>query len=83
MISSIYTLLNCGPSHAGRIRLTMATDQEVKMRAILDIFLAVIFTIGIGGFGHNIYQEIKKESFIKVQEGLSSLSDFTRKLTQK
>jgi len=53
------------------------------MKAILDIFLAVIFSIGIGGFGHNIYQEIKKESLIKIQKGLPSLSEFTQKLTQK
>jgi len=51
------------------------------MKAIFDILLSLIFTIGLGSFSADVYQEIKKESLLKVQGGLSSLESFTQKFT--
>ena len=53
------------------------------MKAIMDIFLAIIFTAGLGSFSADVYQDIKKESLLKVYGGLSSLETFTQKLTSK
>tara|TARA_Y100000768_G_C23989013_1_gene690860 strand:- start:76 stop:264 length:189 start_codon:yes stop_codon:yes gene_type:complete len=61
----------------------MATDREVNMRAILEILLAIIFSISGISLSTNIYKEIKKESLIKVHSGLPPLSNFTRKMTSK
>jgi hypothetical protein len=53
------------------------------MRAIIEIFLAIIFTVISGTSVLNISSKIiKKEALIKVQKGLPSLSAFTKKLTQ-
>tara|TARA_Y100000768_G_scaffold306990_1_gene241010 strand:- start:76 stop:264 length:189 start_codon:yes stop_codon:yes gene_type:complete len=61
----------------------MATNQEVKMRAILEILLAIIFSISGISLSTNIYKEIKKESLLKVHGGLSPLLSFTKKMTPK
>tara|TARA_Y100000768_G_scaffold70167_1_gene49418 strand:- start:238 stop:426 length:189 start_codon:yes stop_codon:yes gene_type:complete len=61
----------------------MATIMEVKMRAVLEIALAIIFSLSSISFGKNIYQEIKKESLLKVQSGLSPLESFTKRMTSK
>jgi hypothetical protein len=54
------------------------------MRAIIDIFLAIIFSVILGsGSMQLLNYQMKKESLIKVQKGLSSLENFTKKLTQK
>ena len=54
------------------------------MRAIIDIFLAIIFSVALGsGSMKLLNHQMKKESLIKVQKGLSSLESFTKKLTQK
>ncbi len=54
------------------------------MRAIIDIALAVIFSIVVGtGSLKLLNQQIKKESLIKVQKGLSSLESFTLKMIKK
>jgi len=49
------------------------------MRAIIEIFLAIIFTTMVGNFA----SEIKKETILKVQKGLPKLSIFTEQLTRK
>jgi len=52
------------------------------MRAIIDIFLAILFLVVIGSRSMKLLNnQIKKESLIKVQKGLSSLESYTKKLT--
>jgi hypothetical protein len=52
------------------------------MRAIIEIFLAIIFSVVIGSSGaKNLSATIKKEAIVKVSDGLGSLETFTRKLT--
>ena len=52
------------------------------MRAIIEIFLAILFTIVSGTTVLNLSSKaIKKEALIKVQQGLSPLEAFTKKLT--
>jgi hypothetical protein len=52
------------------------------MRAIIDIFLAIIFSVVLGsGSLKLINKKVKREALIKVQKGLPSLESFTRKLT--
>jgi len=54
------------------------------MRAIIEIFLAIIFSVILGSGSMNLIQnQIKKESLIKVQKGLSPLVQFTEELTKK
>jgi len=54
------------------------------MRAIIEIFLAIIFSVVLGsGSMKLVNHQIKKESLIKVQKGLSPLESFTKKLTTK
>lgn len=54
------------------------------MRAIIDIALAVIFSLILGsGSLHLINKKVKREALIKVQEGLPSLESFTNKMTHK
>jgi len=54
------------------------------MRAIIDIFLAIIFSVILGSTSIKLLNyQIKEESLIKVQGGLSSLESFTEKLTIK
>lgn len=54
------------------------------MRAIIDIFLAIIFSVALGsGSLHIINNKIKLEALTKVQKGLSPLESFTKKLTTK
>jgi len=54
------------------------------MRAIIEIFLAIIFSVVLGsGSLKLLNHQIKKESLLKVQKGLSSLEDFSRKITTK
>ena len=51
------------------------------MRAIIEIFLAIIFSIALGsGSLHVINKKVKKEALIKVQKGLPSLESFTKKM---
>lgn len=52
------------------------------MRAIIEIFLAIIFSAAIGATGAKILsRNIKKETIIKVSGGIGSLETFTKKLT--
>ena len=54
------------------------------MRAIIEIFLAILFTVVSGITVLNLSgKTIKKEALIKVQKGLPSLEAFTRKMTKK
>jgi len=54
------------------------------MRAIIDIFLAIIFSVIIGSGSLNIInKEVKREALIKVQKGLPSLESFTKRMTHK
>jgi len=53
------------------------------MRAIIDIFLAIIFSVALGSGSMRILNnQIKMESLIKVQKGLSSLESFTKRMTE-
>ncbi len=52
------------------------------MRAIIDIFLAIIFSVIIGSSGAKVLSAtIKKEALVKISGGLGSLENFTKKLT--
>ncbi|MBT7608462.1 MAG: hypothetical protein HN576_01820 [Bacteriovoracaceae bacterium] len=52
------------------------------MRAIIEIFLAIIFSGVIGSScAKFLSATIKKETIIKVSSGLGSLESFTKKLT--
>lgn len=54
------------------------------MRAIIEIFLAIIFSVIVGTSGVNLVSTtIKKESIKKVSGGLGSLEEFTKELTKK
>ena len=54
------------------------------MRTIIDIALAVILSVVVGtGSLKTLNQQVKKESLIKVQKGLSSLESFTKRMIQK
>lgn len=53
------------------------------MRAVIEIIFAIIFTAVTGTAVVNLSSKaIKKEALTKVQKGLPSLEDFTRKITQ-
>jgi len=55
-----------------------------NMRAIIEIFLAIIFSVVLGsGSLHIINNKVKKEALMKVQKGLPSLELFTQKLIKK
>lgn len=52
------------------------------MRAIIEIFLAIIFKVITGTSVLNFSSKvIKKEALMKVQKGLASLEKFSKKLT--
>ena len=54
------------------------------MRAIIEIGLALIFSAVVGTSGAKMLSKnIKKAAIIKVSKGLSSLEDYTHKLTKK
>jgi hypothetical protein len=54
------------------------------MRAIIEIALAVIFSVAMGASGMKaLSANIKKESIIKVSGGLGSLESFTKEMTHK
>ena len=54
------------------------------MRAIIEIFLAILFTIISGATVLQLSSKaIKKEALMKVQKGLPSLEKFSKKLTKK
>jgi len=54
------------------------------MRAIIDILLAIIFSVVLGsGSLHLINNKVKREALLKVQKGLPSLESFTNKMTHK
>ncbi|WP_164848500.1 hypothetical protein [Halobacteriovorax sp. HLS] len=54
------------------------------MRAIIEIFLAIIFSVILGsGSLHIINNKVKREALIKVQKGLPSLEQFSKKITTK
>ena len=54
------------------------------MKALIEITLAVIFSIIVGTNGARIISaNIKKEAIIKISGGLGSIEDFTKKLTNK
>jgi hypothetical protein len=54
------------------------------MRAIIEIGLALIISTVVGTSGAKILSKnIKTEAIIKVRKGLSSLEDYTHKLTKK
>lgn len=53
------------------------------MRAIIEIFLAIIFSVALGiGSLKAFNSKVKKEALINVQKGLPSLELFTQKLTK-
>lgn len=53
------------------------------MRAIIEIFLAVLFTVISGTTILNFSSKtIKKEALLKVHKGLPSLENFTKELTK-
>ena len=53
------------------------------MRAIIEIFLAILFTVVSGNTVLSFSTKaIKKEAILKVHTGLPSLETFTKKLTQ-
>jgi len=53
------------------------------MRAIIEIFLAILFTVISGTTLLNFSSKaIKKEALIKVQKGLPSLEKFSKELTR-
>lgn len=52
------------------------------MRAIIDIFLSIIFSIAIGSYGAKLLSfTIKREALITVSGGIGSLEKFTQELT--
>lgn len=52
------------------------------MRAVIEIILAIVFTAITGTTVLNFSSKaIKKEALIKVQKGLPSLENFTKKMT--
>jgi hypothetical protein len=54
------------------------------MRAIIEIFLAIIFSVVVGTSGISLVSStIKKESIQKLSKGLGSLESFTKELTKK
>ena len=54
------------------------------MRAIIEIFLAILFTIISGATVLQLSSKArKKEALMKVQKGLPSLEKFSKKLTKK
>jgi len=53
------------------------------VRAIIEIFLAILFTVISGTSLLNFSSKaIKKEALIKVQKGLPSLEKFSKELTR-
>lgn len=53
------------------------------MRAIIEILLAILFTVVSGTTVLNLSSKaIKKEAIIKVHKGLPSLENFTQKMTK-
>ena len=53
------------------------------MRAIIEIFLVIIFSVVIGSNGAKVLTaNIKKEAIIKVSVGLGSLENFTQQITK-
>jgi len=53
------------------------------MRAIIDIFLAIIFSVALGSGSLKIINaKVKREALIKIKKGLPSLELFTNKLTK-
>jgi len=54
------------------------------MRAVIEIILAIVFTALTGTAVINFSSKaIKKEALTKVQKGLPSLENFTKKLTSE
>ncbi|WP_417334715.1 hypothetical protein [Halobacteriovorax marinus] len=54
------------------------------MRAVIEIFLAILFTVISGTTVLNLSSKaIKKEALIKVHKGLPSLEAFTKEMTRK
>ena len=54
------------------------------MRAIIEIVLAIIFSVALGsGSLKLINARVKREALIKVQKGLPSLETFTKAMTLK
>jgi hypothetical protein len=53
------------------------------MRAIIEMFLAILFTVVSGTTVLNLSSKaIKKEAIIKVHKGLPSLEGFTKRMTR-
>lgn len=53
------------------------------MRAIIEIFLAILFTVISGTTVLNLSSKaIKKETIIKIHKGLPSLEVFTKRMTK-
>ena len=65
---------------------TSSTATKIRrhsMRAIIEIFLAILFTVISGTTVLNFSSKaIKKEAILKVHKGLPSLEKFTQKLTK-
>ncbi len=63
---------------------TNSKKEGLIMRAIIDIFLAIIFSVILGsGSLHVFNKRVKREALIKVQKGLPSLESFTKRMTHK
>jgi hypothetical protein len=71
-----------GINPQSKILLTENKKGRYSMRAIIEIFLAIIFTIIFGATGVTLTStSVEKESIKKVSEGLGSLEIFTKKMT--
>lgn len=51
------------------------------MRAIIEILLAILFTVMSGTVFNQSSNLIKRSALLKVQKGLPSLEDFTKRMT--
>ncbi len=70
--------------HSERDYQPKQKKEGLIMRAIIDIFLAIIFSTLLGSGSLYVFNaKVKKEAFIKIQKGLPSLEKYTKKLTTK
>ena len=70
--------------HSERDYQPKQKKEGLIMRAIIDIFLAIIFSVILGsGSLHVFNKRVKREALIKVQKGLPSLESFTKRMTHK
>jgi len=78
------SLVENGIKHRLETSSTATKIRRHSMRAIIEIFLAILFTVISGTTVLNFSSKaIKKEALLKVQKGLPSLEKFTEKLIRK